>query len=131
LPGALTVLMAHAIIYFLTKIDGFAILSTNEGYSTVTLYVTTIIMFYVLYFVSRPLNFYRFLVFIVSAAGAVLSILFLNEPLELGYVKLDLVGYLLVLVFGFGIYLVLDFIYWILRKMKIIPKQETEESHHI
>jgi len=131
LPGAFTVLLAHAIIYFLTKIDGFAILSTNDGYSTITLYVTTVIMFYVLYFTSRPLNLYRFLVFIVSAAGAVLSILFLNEPLKLGYVKLDLVGYLLVLVFGFGIYLVLDFIYWLLKKIRIIPKQETGERDSI
>ena len=128
LPGALTVLFAHIIIHFLTSIEGFTVLQTPEGYTTVTLYVTTIIMFYVLYFASRPFNLYRFLVFIVSAAGAILIVVFLNDFLKLGYVGLKLPEILLVLVFGFGIYLVLDFIYWAFQKLRIIPKQEHQEN---
>lgn len=128
LPGALTVLFAHVIIHFLTSIEGFTVLQTPEGYTTVTLYVTTIIMFYVLYFASRPFNLYRFLVFVVSAAGAILIVVFLNDFLELGYVGLKLPEILLVLVFGFGIYLVLDFIYWAFQKLRIIPKQEHQEN---
>lgn len=128
LPGALTVLFAHVIIHFLTSIEGFTVLQTPEGYTTVTLYVTTIIMFYVLYFASRPFNLYRFLVFVVSAAGAILIVVFLNDFLELGYVGLKLPEILLVLVFGFGIYLVLNFIYWAFQKLRIIPKQEHQEN---
>jgi cation-transporting ATPase E len=128
LPGALTVLFAHILLHFLTRIDGFTVLQTPEGYSTVTLYVTTIIMFYVLYFASRPFNLYRFFVFVVSAAGAISIVLFLNEKLELKYVDLKLPEILLVLVFGFGIYLVLNFIYWVFQKLKIIPAQEHQEN---
>lgn len=128
LPGALTVLFAHIIIHFLTSIEGFTVLQTPEGYTTVTLYVTTIIMFYVLYFASRPFNLYRFLVFVVSAAGAILIVVFLNDFLKLGYVGLKLPEILLVLVFGFGIYLVLNFIYWAFQKLRIISKQEHQEN---
>lgn len=128
LPGALTVLFAHIIIHFLTSIEGFTVLQIPEGYTTVTLYVTTIIMFYVLYFASRPFNLYRFLVFVVSAAGAILIVVFLNDFLKLGYVGLKLPEILLVLVFGFGIYLVLNFIYWAFQKLRIISKQEHQEN---
>lgn len=64
LPGALTVVVFHAALYFLIPTMGW----TSNTYSTIALIVTTTICFLVLYKVCKPFNWWKTLVYLFVLA---------------------------------------------------------------
>lgn len=135
LPGAFVVLFSHLIVYSLGKyIPGFsAFLETGNGYApytTVTLYITTLIMFYVLYEVSKPINLMRGFVISIMGITAVLLIVFFNDNIVFGllggfgFENLKLADSLLVLLFLFAIPWMMRFVGSLFRVLRIIPEKE-------
>ncbi|MDD4481636.1 MAG: HAD-IC family P-type ATPase [Bacilli bacterium] len=135
LPGAFVVLLSHLIIYFLGKyIPGFNVFletgSEYAPYTTVTLYITTLIMFYVLYEVSKPLNLIRGLVISFMGITAVLLVVFFNDNVIFGFIgkfgfeNLRLEDSLLVIVFLFAIPWLMKLVAGFFRVLRIIPEKE-------
>lgn len=135
LPGAFVVLLSHLIIYFLGQyIPGFNVFletgSEYAPYTTVTLYITTLIMFYVLYEVSKPLNLIRGLVISFMGITAVLLVVFFNDNVIFGFIgkfgfeNLRLEDSLLVIVFLFAIPWLMKLVAGFFRVLRIIPEKE-------
>ncbi len=138
LPGAFTVLISHLIIYFLgtTNIFGFQNFAGGAfdyaPYRTVTIYITTIIMFYVLYKVSKPLNVLRGAVISLMAIVAIVLALVVNNNIILGFIggfgfaKLELAEWLIVIIFLFAIPWMMKIINGFFTVIRIIPEKESK-----
>jgi len=135
LPGAFTVLISHLIIYFLgysglfkyfmAPVDGY------DPYTTVTLYITILVMFYVLYEVSKPLNLLTGSVITFMGVLAVSFVAFFNDSYFMGFVgkfgfeKLNITEWLLVIIFLFAIPWMMRLIKDLFKILRFVPEKES------
>lgn len=75
LPGALTVVIFHAIMYYLKPSFGWL----QEDYSTIAVILTTAITLLVLFQVSQPFNWWKKIVFALSALVCIAAIIFYGD----------------------------------------------------
>lgn len=135
LPGAFTVLISHLIIYFLGYSGLFKYFMAPVGgydpYTTVTLYITILVMFYVLYEVSKPLNLLRGAVITFMGVLAVAFVTFFNDSYFMGFIgkfgfeKLNITEWLLVIIFLFAIPWMMRLIRDLFKILRFVPEKES------
>lgn len=121
IPGALTVVIAHLLLTQIRGFVGFEALEDESIYTTVAIYVTTSIMFLVLFDVCRPFNWLRKTIYILMLSACLITILFFSEKMGLNLQNLGLVELLLTIIFILSSYPVMWGISTIMKKLKIVP----------
>lgn len=89
LPGALTVVLCHGILYYLQPSFGW----TQAEYSTFTIILTTAICFYVLFQVTKPFNWWKILMYVSMVALCLIAIFYYGDGLIFGKPLLNLVQF--------------------------------------
>lgn len=123
LPGALTVVIFHGILYALVPISAFHL--DKATYSTIAIIMTTAICLMVLYQVSRPFNWWKALIFIAMVSFSVVAIVFFGDKELFGkpflqLVDLDITSLLLLLLLLESSYPAMILVSKFLQKVKLI-----------
>lgn len=120
LPGALTVVIFHGIMYALIPVFHL----TTEEYSTIAIIVTTAITLMVLFQVSRPFNWVKRIIFSISVICCLVAIIFLGDKELFGkpflrLVDLNMTNLLLLLLLLESAYPGILIVSKILQKLRI------------
>lgn len=121
LPGALTVVLFHGIMYALIPVFDLS----RPTYSTIAIIVTTAICLLVLFQVSRPFNWWKIIIFSLMTIACFISIVFFGDKLMFGkpflqLVKLSMTDTLLLLLLLESAYPVMVIVSRLLQKARII-----------
>src|SRR5690554_3625028 len=122
LPGALTIVAFHALLFVLQPAFGW-----NEAdYSTIALLLTTAIAFMVLFQVSQPFNWWKKLIFasmlIISLVTILLGVTTFREGPILKLTMINRESFILLLLFIQTAYIVILFVNKILKRFGIIKE---------
>lgn len=121
LPGALTVVLCHGILYYLQPIFGW----TQAEYSTFTIILTTAICFYVLFEVTKPFNWWKTIMYVLMVAVCLIAIIYYGDAVIFGKPILQLVKFneretfILLLLFLVASYPLMLLIDKFLKKLRI------------
>jgi len=89
LPGALTVVLCHGLLYYLQPIFKW----NQAEYSTFTIILTTAICFFVLFQVCKPFNWWKKLMYVSMVAICLIAIIYFGDKLFFGKPFLQLVKF--------------------------------------
>ena len=123
LPGALTIVFFHGIIYGLMDVFHWDM----DVYSTITIIITTAICFIVLYRVSKPFNLLKTIVFVFAVTASIIAVVFYGDATIFGkpflkIVELNRENTIFLLLLIQSAYSVMLFIDQILIKLKLVKK---------
>jgi cation-transporting P-type ATPase E len=122
IPGALTVFFFHFLMTQLKVFGIFEALNDPKTYTTIAMYITTAVMFLVLFNVSKPFNWFRRLLFVTMIIMCIITIYFFSDSMDLGLQSLEMTELLLTIIFIQFAYPMMWLIGQVLKKLRIVPQ---------
>lgn len=123
LPGALTILIFHLILYFLRDSGFFLGLADKNVYSIIAALVTTAVMLFVLFQTCTPFNWFRKIVFSVVCVAIAVTLVFIPKLVSIDFAALEISEILLLIILLQAAYPLMWCVSFVLTTLRIVPKK--------